>query len=266
MFCGKCGTKINDGDSFCTNCGAEVLKNNDNNSKQSLSDQVKKSKIIQEYPEDTLGCDMDGIFFGKYPQSDIKVEDALYEEPIEWLILEKQEDKVLLMSKYILDCVLCNKNIATEYKESNLREWLNGHFLDTAFSKDELKRIIVHKTKYYDNIYKDKIFCLTTYDTAYYFNYSKIDEESDNHHKGLNNKRLTSKRTHYAKIMGVSASGDLGFGKGDSWDSGNSYFWLLWEDKSWDGQPYVDFTGCIHYFGGNGLKFVGVRPAMWVKI
>ena len=24
MFCGKCGTKINDGDSFCTNCGAKV--------------------------------------------------------------------------------------------------------------------------------------------------------------------------------------------------------------------------------------------------
>lgn len=29
MFCGKCGTKINEGDSFCTNCGAKVQINTD---------------------------------------------------------------------------------------------------------------------------------------------------------------------------------------------------------------------------------------------
>ena len=44
MYCGKCGNKIIDGDSFCRNCGAKV----DSNTDVKIQDENDKSTVLDE--------------------------------------------------------------------------------------------------------------------------------------------------------------------------------------------------------------------------
>lgn len=78
--------------------------------------------------------------FGHYEQ------DAISEngkEPIEWIILDVQDEKALLLSRYGLD----TKPYNTEYdditwEKCTLRNWLNGEFLQTAFTVQEQAAIL----------------------------------------------------------------------------------------------------------------------------
>lgn len=80
------------------------------------------------------------VFFGKYEQ-DNNFENGT--EPIEWLILDKHSENVLLLSRYVIDCKPYNdENGETNWNSSSIRSWLNGEFLDIAFSEAEKKTII----------------------------------------------------------------------------------------------------------------------------
>lgn len=68
-------------------------------------------------------------------------------EPIEWLVLDRDGDKVLLLSKYALDyqSFMPFYEPVTEpftWESSSLRRWLNGTFLNSAFSADERQRLL----------------------------------------------------------------------------------------------------------------------------
>ena len=82
----------------------------------------------------------DIITFGKYEQ-DNNTDNG--KEDIEWIVLDKKSDgQLVLISKYVLDCQPYN----TEYTEvtwetCSLRKWLNGTFMDTAFSEEEKAKI-----------------------------------------------------------------------------------------------------------------------------
>ena len=80
------------------------------------------------------------VYFGTYEQ-DGNMENG--PEDIEWIILDIQSDRVLLMSRYALDRVIYNNNAANGiyWQDSNLRSWLNGEFLESAFTYYEQKRI-----------------------------------------------------------------------------------------------------------------------------
>ena len=82
------------------------------------------------------------VTFGTYPQTKAGKDVT----PIEWLILDVQENKALLISRYALDCQPYN----TEYKDitweqCTLRTWLNSEFVNKAFSADEQKAILMTK-------------------------------------------------------------------------------------------------------------------------
>lgn len=65
-------------------------------------------------------------------------------EPIEWLIMEGQDNKLLLLSRYGLAAVQYNTDRKdVTWEECSLRAWLNREFLDAAFSEEEQKRILV---------------------------------------------------------------------------------------------------------------------------
>lgn len=98
-------------------------------------------------------------------QSIIVINDAVYEtmifgeyeqdgdlsngpEPIEWIVLDKQDGKKLLLSRYILE----NMEFSEVYdpltwERSLVREWLNGEFYDTAFNSDEKNMILLSEVK-----------------------------------------------------------------------------------------------------------------------
>ena len=101
-------------------------------------------------------------------------------EPIEWYVLDVQDNMALLISRYGIDCQLYN----TEGKEvtwetCSLRKWLNGYFLENAFDKEEQERIalsdvVAERNPVYPKIEpgndtKDKVYLLSIEEAARYF-------------------------------------------------------------------------------------------------
>ena len=79
------------------------------------------------------------VTFGTYPQG------AIGEvEPIEWLVLDVQDGKALLISRYGLDTQLYNKQWSDiTWEQCTLRSWLNSDFINTAFNMDEQAAILL---------------------------------------------------------------------------------------------------------------------------
>ncbi|MCR5661405.1 MAG: sel1 repeat family protein [bacterium] len=77
------------------------------------------------------------VKFGRYPQSNAKTP-----EPIEWKVLDNDGKTVLLISRYGLDCKpFHNVDASVTWRDCDLREWLNTHFISQAFTKAERQRI-----------------------------------------------------------------------------------------------------------------------------
>lgn len=82
------------------------------------------------------------VFFGEYPQ---QLANPMEKQPIEWIVLKEQEDKVLLLSKCILDTKVWNSDSRAYdplWTFSTLREWLHTQFKDVAFSEKEQKKLV----------------------------------------------------------------------------------------------------------------------------
>ena len=82
--------------------------------------------------------------FGSYYQNN-----DMSKQPIEWIVLEREGSKALLISKYVLDCKPYNTVAVSIWENSTLRKWLNSEFLKEAFNSEELKKIQI--TKVYDD-------------------------------------------------------------------------------------------------------------------
>lgn len=127
------------------------------------------------------------VTFGSYEQDN---NTGNGQEPIEWLVLDYDAAKhrVLLLSRYGLDA----KPFYTEYvgitwEKCTLRTWLNGEFMNHAFSKTEQSAILItavdnSKSQCYsewdgDNCKntKDKIFLLSYSEANKYLGVTKMD-------------------------------------------------------------------------------------------
>ena len=80
------------------------------------------------------------VTFGHYEQ-DNHPENG--KEPIEWIVLDVQDGKCLLLSRYLLDAQPYNKrNVSTNWETCWLREWLNSDFIEKAFSPEEQAAVL----------------------------------------------------------------------------------------------------------------------------
>lgn len=113
------------------------------------------------------------IAFGRYPQASNN-ESAL----IEWLVLKNDGSKALLISKYALDCQRYDTSGRdVTWETCTLRRWLNGSFINSAFSAEEQKQIL-HTTVTADrnpssntdpgNNTTDKVFLLSRAECSQY--------------------------------------------------------------------------------------------------
>ena len=104
--------------------------------------------------------------FGSYYQ-----ENSSKKTPIEWMVLKKSGSKVLLISRYALDCKLYHHVcVDMTWENCDLRKWLNGEFLRNAFTAAEHKKIAVTKLAndnnaqcgtFGGNSTEDRVFCLS---------------------------------------------------------------------------------------------------------
>lgn len=77
----------------------------------------------------------DTIVFGSYEQDN---DTSNGKENIEWLVLAKKDNRLLVTSQYALDCQQYNTSYTSVTWEScTLRKWLNADFFNAAFSDGE---------------------------------------------------------------------------------------------------------------------------------
>lgn len=90
------------------------------------------------------GKEPETVLFGSYEQDS---DAANGKEPIEWLVLARDGDKALLLSKYALShqSFMPFYEPVTEpftWESCSLRQWLNSTFLNAAFSAEEQRRLL----------------------------------------------------------------------------------------------------------------------------
>lgn len=90
------------------------------------------------------GEEPETVLFGSYEQDG---DAANGKEPIEWLVLDRDGDKALLLSKYALDhqSFMPFYEPVTEpftWESCSLRQWLNSTFLNAAFSAEEQRQLL----------------------------------------------------------------------------------------------------------------------------
>lgn len=82
----------------------------------------------------------DTLLFGSYEQ-DNNLSNG--KEPIEWVVVDRDEEGVMLMSVKCLDAHYYHKKfIPMTWDRCDLRGWLNGEFLNEAFSEAEQEYIL----------------------------------------------------------------------------------------------------------------------------
>ena len=120
----------------------------------------------------------DLVLFGSYEQDNNSDNGK---EAIEWIVLSRTDDELMLLSRYGLDCKAYNESKdKTSWKSCTLRGWLNDTFYNTAFSQDEMKKIKTQKLKNLaggkaQKETEDKVFILS-YEDALNPDYGFIDD------------------------------------------------------------------------------------------
>ena len=224
---------------------------------------IEKAKLVTEYWQNARVENLDTVRFGSYSQTNANEGTG---DPIEWIVLERQDRKALLLSKYILDCKSYNDiEDKTTWESSSLRVWLNTIFYTRAFSDTEKDVVLTVKNTNSEsseygasggNDTVDKVFCLSVDEVNKYFNQKDMQNE---------NKKLATRGTEYAKSVNNEGY-NLRVFDSSRWYGGNSSFWLrspgffqsgaaaVYEDG------YLDTLGLIVTY-----NYFGVRPAILVS-
>lgn len=195
----------------------------------------------------------DKITFGTYEQDNVTSNGT---ENIEWLVLARENNKILVISDKALDRQLYD-NADVTWENCSLRKWLNDSFLNAAFSEEE--RALIQSTtlsadknpEYSSDpgtATTDKVFLLSINEAEKYFN-------SDEARKCA--------PTAYAKAQGALTSSDVyetPSGAATCW------WWLRSPGYSQKGAAIVNCDGSVYYFGyGVDYDDVSVRPALWIS-
>ena len=188
------------------------------------------------------------VTFGSYEQDN---DTSNGKEDIEWIVLEKDEKTALLISRYALDCQKYNASSSTvTWETCSLRTWLNGTFLDAAFS-EEAKDMLLTKTVTADQnpIYlidpgkdtEDKIFLLSLSEVEEYFS---------------SDRARICYPTAYAKAQGALAS-----------NTGEVKWWLRSPGGISTCAAGVYTTGKADPSGNDvSDDWEAVRPALWINL
>lgn len=198
----------------------------------------------------------DIVYFGTYEQDN---DTSNGKENIEWRVLAKENSRVLVISDKALDCQPYNSSYTEEvtWENCSLRKWLNGTFLNKAFSTEEQAQIqnttvSADNNPQYStnpgNATTDKVFLLSINEVEKYFN-------SDEARKCA--------PTAYAKAQGASTSDTFKTPSG----AATCWWWLRSPGDDQSSAAYVYFGGDVFELGNyvfSGLN--AVRPAMWITI
>ncbi len=196
----------------------------------------------------------DYIMFGSYEQDNII---SNGKEDIEWLVLAKEENRILVISRYALDCKQYNTSYTSiTWETCSLRTWLNGTFVNGAFSSDEQKMILTttvtaDRNPSYNispgSNTNDRVFLLSIQEVNKYF---------------TTNDERKCVPTAYAKAQGAIASNS------EKVDGKYTCYWWLRSPGSYSNfaEDVLD-TGSVSSSGINVNTLRDcARPALWLGL
>lgn len=184
-----------------------------------------------------LACETgDVITFGAYEQ-DSNLDNGA--EIIEWIVLKREGNKVLVISKYCLEQMPFNNTLApVTWENCTVRKWLNNDFFNTAFSADEKTSILISNISYPDDAdheepartTTDRIFLLSENEALMYF-------DSDS--------KRAAQTTEYVGALHC--------------------YWILRTNGSVSNVAHVDTSGHVGYYENVDREWY-IRPAMWIEV
>ncbi len=201
------------------------------------------------------------VTFGTYPQTKAG-KDAT---PIEWLVLARDGDKALLISRYGLDAQPYNKDhTSVTWETCTLRTWLNGTFYNKAFSSAEQAAILTtnvdnSKNQCYSgwstssgNNTQDKVFLLSYAEANKYF--------------GVTYDNSSNTKSRVAPTAYAIAQGTWTSSSNKTTDSTYAGWWWLRSPGT-----YQDYAAIVYFVGSLDFNYVdsdsgSVRPALWVNL
>ena len=185
------------------------------------------------------------IYFGEYEQDN---NESTGKEAIEWLVLDKQEDRMLVVSRYGLDCQPYNTELKeVTWETCSLHDWLNSEFFKEAFNSEEKDAILLSTVtddanQAYDTA--DRVFLLSTWEAEIYF---------------ADNAARACSGTPYCYAQGASKKEGTG-----------TCMWWLRSSSSFSlSAPGVSYVGSIAAYGigiSYDCDYFSVRPAMWIDL
>ena len=207
----------------------------------------------------------DIVNFGSYWKGSSEAEGKT---PIEWIVLDKEGDKLLLISKYGLDFQQYDPNTEggpVTWAGCFLRGWLNATFMSIAFSEEEQERIVTSTINNPDNPQfedaeggpdtTDKLFLLSFEEARKYFS---------------TNDARKCMPTVYADEKGKELSEWYKAGEPVDWWLRSPGFYYRFEHDSACAGYVSGFDGEVvgderWYIGCNVDESLTVRPAMWIN-
>ncbi|MBO4410683.1 MAG: hypothetical protein J5794_00615 [Lachnospiraceae bacterium] len=216
----------------------------------------EKPYTVKPLKEAAVG---DVVVFGTY---EMDGDTANGNEPIEWLVLDKNSDSLLVISLYALASGVYTEGEDTDvsWETSSVRTWLNGEFFNAAFSTEEqavvkTTTVAAEKNPRYEklsagNDTQDKLFFLSLQEAEQYF---------------TNNASRACSPT-----KAVLAEGGFSLSV-KPWYSDLNYacmWWLRNPGMDTTKAAYVDKSGSFNYNGNraNYNSKISYRPAMWLSV
>ncbi len=217
----------------------------------------KANEIYVKYETEKLKSAKVGdiVVLGTYEQDNIS---GNGKESIEWVVLEKENDRLLVISRYVLDCQKYHSSRSnTTWENCSLRSWLNNTFLNEAFRKEEqsmIQRVKVSAEKNPNYPTKpgsstnDKVFLLSISEAEKYF---------------PTDKSRTCSPTLYAKAQGAWTKDEYKTPEGKP----TCWWWLRTPGEDQQNAANIYRDGPVDYKGDYvNFEEDGVRPAMWIKV
>lgn len=284
MYCGNCGHRMNEGDLFCPECGTRVedmpkaydppvsVKHNRTSYRRLFiivtslvliavlgavfipkltgrrSGSAEPTTVKSEYGYIMDAEIGDTVKFGSYEQDN---DLSNGKEDIEWIVLDKTDGKVMLISRYALDAKAYNDDYTSvTWENCTLRRWMNDVFYNEAFRTREQEMICETKVTadsnpsfgtYPGNDTYDRVFLLSAGEAQRYLEGKDI---------------IICAPTPYALAQGGWRSPD----------NGNCWWWLRSPGNRTSRATDVYSVGTISLTGGDvHVPDACVRPVIWIE-
>jgi TolA-binding protein len=188
------------------------------------------------------------VVFGEYEQDG---DSSNGREMLEWIVLDVEEDRALLISKYVIDAYRFDSSLETIYWEnSEIRFWLNEIFVGNAFYQESPSDILPATviSHYLDEDPDDDIEA-DAYETTDRLFLLSIDEVERYYPTEQTRTVMATQAVRNGEVL-LEDDGHSGWWLRDAGEDGTTYY--IW---GYDGSIVTSMNSIMQ----------GIRPAMWIR-